>query len=97
MPITKKFSKSVLENIKLPGGLVQAVSALMQAAEVAFGSGTGAQKKAWVTQAALALTLKFDIKAVPNWIETPAKKALIGFMVEVLWSLGAQHGFPGLK
>ena len=86
----QKFSKSVLETVKLPPGLLSAITSLMQAAESIFPSGSGAQKKEWVKKAALELASKVDIKAIPDWIERPGKDAIIGFVIEILWGLGAQ-------
>lgn len=76
-----------LTKIKLPDWLTPNIRSLMNIAEELFGSGSGAKKKAWVRQAALSAAKQVDIPQIPNWIEDPAKEALVDFLIEVVWGL----------
>jgi hypothetical protein len=76
-----------LSQIKLPGWLMPATKNLMDLAEELFGPGTGAAKKAWVRSALLHAAESVDLPNIPNWIENPAKAALIDFLIEVVWGL----------
>ena len=79
-----------LSQIKLPTWLMPTTKQLMELAEDLFGPGTGASKKAWVRTALLDAARTVDIPNVPDWIETPAKAALIDFLIEVVWGLHFQ-------
>lgn len=63
---------------------------LMDVAEELFGSGTGESKKACVRNALLDAAKAVDLPAIPDWIENPAKVALIDFLIEVVWGLHFQ-------
>ncbi|MFZ5480629.1 MAG: hypothetical protein ACOZNI_27955 [Myxococcota bacterium] len=79
-----------LYQIKLPDWLLPNLHKLMELAEDIFGPGTGAQKKAWVRAALLDAAKSVDVPSIPNWIENPAKEALVSFLIEVVWSLHFQ-------
>lgn len=76
-----------LSLIKLPSWLLPNLHRLMSLAEDLFGSGTGAAKKRWVRAALLDALRSVDVPKVPDWIENPAKEALVDFLIEVVWSL----------
>lgn len=76
-----------LSQIKLPSWLAPNLHKLMGIAEEVFGPGTGARKKAWVRGALLDAARAVDVPSIPNWIENPAKEALVDFLIEVVWSL----------
>ena len=76
-----------LSQIKLPSWLLPNLHKLMSIAEEIFGEGTGATKKAWVRAALLNAAKSVDVPSIPNWIENPAKEALVDFLIEVVWSL----------
>ena len=79
-----------LSTIKLPNWLLPNLHKLMDLAEEIFGPGTGATKKAWVRSALLDAAKAVDIPSIPNWIENPAKEALVDFLIEVVWGLHFQ-------
>ena len=79
-----------LTQIKLPGWLMPATKNLMDLAEELFGPGTGESKKAWVRAALLHAAQSVDLPNIPNWIENPAKTALIDLLIEVVWGLHFQ-------
>ncbi len=79
-----------LSKINLPAWLPGTVKKLMNLAEEVFGPGTGATKKAWVRAALLDAAKAVDIPSIPNWIENPAKEALVDVIIEVVWGLHFQ-------
>ena len=79
-----------LSKINLPAWLPGTVKKLMNLADEIFGPGTGATKKAWVRQALLDAAKAVDIPSIPNWIENPAKEALVDVIIEVIWGLHFQ-------
>ncbi len=79
-----------LDTLALPTWLLPTVRDLMTLAERMLGSGTGPAKKRWVKAALLDALRAVDVPGVPNWIEEPAKEALVGFLIEVVWSLHFQ-------
>lgn len=79
-----------LSLIKLPSWLLPTTKSLMHLAEDLFGPGTGVAKKAWVRTTLLDAARALDIPNVPDWIENPAKTALIDFLIEVVWGLHFQ-------
>lgn len=76
-----------LSAIKLPSWLLPTLHRLMGVAEDLFGPGAGAAKKRWVRAALLNALRTVDVPKVPDWIENPAKEALVDFLIEVVWSL----------
>lgn len=80
-----------LSQIKLPSWLAPNLHKLMDLAEEIFGPGTGPTKKAWVRQALLDAAKAVDVPSIPNWIENPAKEALVDFLIEVVWGLHFQQ------
>jgi hypothetical protein len=85
-----------LSKINLPAWLPSTVRNLMNLAEEVFGPGTGATKKAWVRTALLDAAKSVDVRAIPNWIENPAKELLVDFIIEVIWGLHFRpHDFGG--
>lgn len=76
-----------LETLNLPIWLLPTLRDLMGVAERMLGSGTGAKKKRWVKVAMLEALREVDVPGVPAWIEEPAKEALVGFLIEVVWGL----------
>jgi hypothetical protein len=83
-----------LSQITLPTWLAPNLHKLMGIAEEIFGSGTGATKKAWVRAALLDAAKAVDVPSIPNWIENPAKEALVDFLIEVVWSLHFNDSDP---
>ncbi len=79
-----------LSTLKLPAWIAPTLQRLMGLAEEIFGPGTGATKKAWVRTALLDAAKAVDIPSIPNWIENPAKEALVDFLIEVVWGLHFQ-------
>ncbi|MFN7146881.1 MAG: hypothetical protein ACK4YP_24110 [Myxococcota bacterium] len=79
-----------LSALKLPSWLLPTLHRLMGLAEDLFGPGTGAAKKRWVKAALLDALRSVDVPNVPDWIENPAKEALVEFLIEVVWSLHFQ-------
>ena len=77
--------------IKLPTWLMPTTKNLMDLAEELFGPGTGEAKKAWVRNALLDAAKAVDLPNIPNWIENPAKAALVDFLIEVVWGLHFQE------
>ncbi len=80
-----------LETLHLPIWLLPTLRDLMGVAERMLGSGTGARKKRWVKAAMLEALREVDVPGVPAWIEEPAKEALVGFLIEVVWGLHFQR------
>lgn len=80
-----------LSQLKLPPWLATTAKSLMDLAEELFGPGTGATKKAWVRAALLDAAKSFDIPQIPDFIENPAKAAIVDFLIEVVWSLHFQQ------
>jgi len=66
----------------------------MDLAEELFGPGSGAKKKAWVRAALLDAARSVDVPSIPNWIENPAKEALVDFLIEVVWGLHFKEPDP---
>jgi hypothetical protein len=79
-----------LETVNLPIWLLPTLRDLMGVAERMLGSGTGARKKRWVKAAMLEALREVDVPGVPAWVEEPAKEALVGFLIEVVWGLHFQ-------
>lgn len=76
-----------LSELNLPSWLPSAIRQLMETAEVIFGEGTGDQKKAWVTAAAVSLVEKVDIKWLPDAIEDTLLEGIVSLAIEILWAL----------
>ena len=76
-----------LETLNVPTWLLPTLRDLMGVAERMLGSGTGARKKRWVKAVMLEALREVDVPGVPAWIEEPAKEALVGFLIEVVWGL----------
>ena len=87
---------SKLGNVKIPPAVVSMVSDLMHAAEEHFGGpGKGVSKKQWVVNAACAALANLDIPILPEWIEAPLKRAVVGLIGEVVWALAFHPGLSG--
>lgn len=82
-------------DLDLPPWLATTTKALMNVAETVFGPHSGPAKKAWVRNALIAAARLVDVPEVPNWIEDPAKVALIDFLIEAIWSLDFRNPSPG--
>lgn len=76
-----------LSLLKLPTWLPTTTHKLMALAEELFGSDSGVAKKAWVRTALLDAAKSFDIPEIPNFIENPAKAALVDLIIEIVWAL----------
>ncbi len=79
-----------LETLNLPTWLLPTLHDLMGVAERMLGSETGVRKKRWVKAAMLEALREVDVPGVPAWVEEPAKEALVGFLIEVVWGLHFQ-------
>lgn len=79
-----------LSQLKLPVWLMPTTRHLMDLADELFGPDAGVTKKAWVRNALLDAAKAVDLPHVPDWIEHPAKVALIDFLIEVVWGLHFQ-------
>ncbi len=80
-----------LDTLALPTWLLPTVRDLMTLAERMLGSGTGPAKKRWVKAAMVHALREVDVPGVPVWVEEPAKEALVGFLIEVVWGLHFQR------
>jgi hypothetical protein len=84
MAITVPPALDKLASTKVSPKLVDTVKDLAYIAEKAFPDKSGSDKKAWVRKTALDLLAKVDIKAIPDWLEEPAKAALVDLVIDVV-------------
>ena len=80
-----------LSQLSLPPWFATTTKSLMHVAEDLFGSGAGADKKAWVRNALLDAAKVIDIPQIPNFIENPIKEAIVNLVIEIIWSLHFQE------
>ena len=100
-PIPAPHPLIELPALQLPPWAGSLAENLMDTAEGLFTEPkSGAAKKAWVRSALLGALQSVDVAVIPNWIENPAKAAIVDFLIEVLWSArwgGHKHQLAAKK